>query len=88
MAHPRAYFSQSEQNDTVADSATQQHIGCTPAPLADLRGQVNGQEQHQGWADTFMSLLEHFFMQLAEISSICWVSVEFAILVTQEMSRY
>jgi len=48
MAHPRAYFSQSEQNDTVADSATQQHTGCTPAALADLRGQVNGQEQHQG----------------------------------------
>lgn len=52
MAHPRAYFSQSEQNDTVADSATQQHVGCTAAPLADLRGQGNGEEQHQGQSDT------------------------------------
>lgn len=70
MAHPRAYFSQYEQNDTVTDSATQQRAGCTPAPLADLRGQGNGQEQHQGQSDTFMSLLEHFFTQPAEISSI------------------
>lgn len=71
MAHPRAYFSQPEQNDTVAASATQQHTGCTPAPLPDLKGQVNSQEQHQEQADTSMSLLEHFFMQPTEISSKC-----------------